>query len=74
MIRAIILTKHFNLVQSAILAQGNWLRSAGNIAGEETKDAVFDSNGDLVMTGFFNGTFNTGVSTLPLRETPIFLS
>lgn len=45
-------------------AQGNWLRRAGNNLGEETKDAVFDSNGDLVMTGFFNGTFNTGVSTL----------
>ncbi|MBK7129608.1 MAG: gliding motility-associated C-terminal domain-containing protein [Crocinitomicaceae bacterium] len=56
------------------MSQGNWLRSAGNNMGEETKDAVFDSNGDLVMTGFFNGTFNTGVSTLTsLGNTDIFI-
>jgi len=47
-----------------LIAQGNWLRFAGQNNNEETKDAVFDSNGALVMTGFFNGVFNTGVSTL----------
>jgi gliding motility-associated-like protein len=74
MIRAIIFSSILISFNQLILAQGNWLRSAGNTAGEETKDAVFDSNGDLVMTGFFNGTFNTGVSTLTSSgNTDIFI-
>ena len=64
MSRPILLTLLFFAFSTTLNAQGNWLRSAGDNLGEETKDAVFDSNGDLVMTGFFNGTFNTGVSTL----------
>ena len=74
MIRAIQLTVLLISFNQLINAQGNWLRSAGNTAGEETKDAVFDSNGDLVMTGFFNGTFNTGVTTLTSSgNTDIFI-
>lgn len=64
MVRISIILLAFLAFNFVSLAQGNWLRSAGNNLGEETKDAVFDSGGNLVMTGFFNGTFNTGVSTL----------
>lgn len=47
-----------------LFGQGNWLRSAGSIANEEISDATIDSNGDLIMTGFFSGSFNSGVGTL----------
>ncbi|MBK9191607.1 MAG: hypothetical protein IPM77_08865 [Crocinitomicaceae bacterium] len=42
----------FLVFSSAVNAQGNWLRYTGGPVSEETKDAVFDSNGNLVMTGF----------------------
>jgi gliding motility-associated-like protein len=44
--------------------QGNWLRSIGDNNNEEIKDAILDSNGDLVMAGFFSNSINTGVGTL----------
>lgn len=64
MIKTAFLSIFLLILGHQLIAQGNWLRSAGGTSGEETKDAVFDSNGDLVMTGFFNGDFNTGVGTL----------
>ena len=64
MIKASLIFLVSFLFSGQLLAQGNWLRSAGGTASEETKDAIFDSNGMLVMTGFFNGAFNTGVGTL----------
>jgi len=74
MIKAGVLTLFFLSIGQVLIAQGNWLRVAGNNSGEETKDAVFDSNGSLVMTGFFNGAFNTGIATLnSAGNTDIFI-
>lgn len=59
---------------TTLKSQSNWLRYAGGTSGEETKDAIFDSNGDLVLTGFFNGNFNTGAGTLSSSgNTDIFI-
>ena len=63
MVRSILILAIFFSFSQQVIAQGNWLRFAGQNKNEETKDAVFDSNGALVMTGFFNGIFNTGVGT-----------
>jgi gliding motility-associated-like protein len=64
MIRSILFLAFFIFLNQQVMAQGNWLRFAGDNLGEETKASTFDSGGNLVMTGFFNGSFNTGVSTL----------
>ncbi len=57
-----------------LFSQGNWLRSEGAIANEEILDATYDSNGDLVMTGFFSGSFSTGVGSLTSNgNTDIFI-
>ncbi|MBI3133327.1 MAG: gliding motility-associated C-terminal domain-containing protein [Bacteroidetes bacterium] len=74
MLKLLVILTCLLLFTQPLIAQGNWLRTAGNNLGEETKDAVFDSGGNLVMTGFFNGTFNTGVATLnSAGNTDIFI-
>lgn len=52
------------LMSGVVYGQGNWLTTAGDIANEEIKDAIFESNGDVVMTGFFTGSFDPGTGVL----------
>src|SRR5436189_788786 len=74
MIRSLLFLASFLFLPQLLVAQGNWLRFAGDNLGEETKSSIFDSGGNLVMTGFFNGSFNTGVSTLvSAGNTDIFI-
>lgn len=52
------------LINSLAFGQGNWLRSMGSVWNEEVKDATVDSNGDIVMCGYFLNSLNTGVGVL----------